>query len=174
MCFNNFKEENLTMKEEKITKQKDLLKKVFVKMLETNANIMRFQMSLIDNEEEIKGFKKFIKQTEKAIKIVQCVVHYEILVSLYNTFICQKETYFMTLCKTINNKETIIKWDRTEKGFKLFLQLESEAKAKSKEEYEKKLAQKEMIKKAREEGKKVEMVYVDGKLEPKIVDEPLS
>lgn len=162
------------MKEEKITKQKELLKRIFVKMLETNADVMRFQMTLTNKEEDLKGLKKFIKQTEKAIKIVQSVVHYEILVSLYNTFVSQKETYFMTLCKTINNKETIVKWDRTEKGFKLFLQLESEAKAKSKEEYEKKLAQKEMIKKAKEEGKKIEMVYVDGKLEPKIVDEPLS
>lgn len=162
------------MKEEKITKQKELLKRLFVKMLETNADIMRFQMTLTDKEEDLKGLKKFVKQTEKAIKIVQSVVHYEILVSLYNTFISQKETYFVTLCKTINNKETIVKWDRTEKGFKLFLQLESEAKAKSKEEYEKKLAQKEMIVKAKEEGKKVEMVYIDGKLEPRIVGEPLS
>lgn len=162
------------MKEEKITKQKELLKKTFVKMLETNIEIMKFQMTLTDKEDDIKGLKKFVKQTEKAISIVQSVVHYEILVSLYNTFISQKETYFMTLCKTINNKETIVKWDRTEKGFKLFLQLENEAKAKSKEEYEKKLAQQEMIKKAKEEGKKIEMVYVNGKLEPRVVEEPLS
>lgn len=162
------------MKEEKITKQKELLKKIFTRMLETNIEIMKFQMTLAKTSEELKGLKNFVKQSEKAIKIVQGVNHYEILVSLYNTFVNGKETYFMTLCKTINRKDTILKWDRTEKGFKLFLQLESEAKAKSKEEYEKKLAQKEMIKKAKEEGKKIEMVYVNGKLEPQIVEEPLS
>lgn len=162
------------MKEEKITKQKELLKKIFTRMLETNIEIMRFQMTLAKTSEELKGLKNFVKQSEKAIKIVQGVNHYEILVSLYNTFVNRKETYFMTLCNTINRKDTILKWDRTEKGFKLFLQLESEAKAKSKEEYEKKLAQKEMIKKAKEEGKKIEMVYVNGKLEPQIVEEPLS
>lgn len=162
------------MKEEKITKQKELLKKIFTRMLETNIEIMNFQMTLTDKADEIKGLKGFIKQTEKAIKIVQGVVHYEILVSLYNTFVNKKETYYMALCKTINSKETIVKWDRTEKGFKLFLQLESEAKAKSKEEYEKKLAQQEMIKKAKEEGKKIEMVYVNGKLEPRVVEEPLD
>jgi len=162
------------MKEEKITKQKELLKKAFVKMLETNIEIMKFQMTLTKKEDDIKGLKKFVKQTEKAISIIQSVVHYEILVSLYNTFISQKETYFMTLCKTVNNKETIVKWDRTKRGFKLFLQLESEAKAKSKEEYEKKLAQQEMFKKAKEEGKKIEMVYVNGKLEPRVVEEPLD
>ena len=162
------------MKEEKITKQKELLKKIFTSMLETNSNIMKFQLTLTDKAEDKKGLKGFIKQTEKAIKIVQGVRHYEILVSLYNTFINKKETYFMTLCKTVNNKQTILKWDRTEKGFKVFLQLENEAKAKSKEEYEKKVKQQEMIKKAKEEGKKIEMVYINGKLEPQIVEEPLS
>lgn len=159
------------MKEEKITKQKELLKKIFTRMLETNIEIMNFQMTLAKTSEELKGLKGFIKQTEKAIKLIQGVRHYEILVSLYNTFVNKKETYYMALCKTINSKETIVKWDRTEKGFKLFQQLENEARAKSKEEYEKKLAQQEMIKKAKEDGKKVEMVYIDGKLEPRIVEE---
>lgn len=171
MCFNNFKEENLTMKEEKITKQKELLKKIFTRMLETNIEIMNFQMTLTDKANEIKGLRNFVKQTEKAIKLIQSVNHYEILVSLYNTFVNGKETYYVALCKTINNKETIVKWDRTEKGFKLFLQLENEAKAKSKEEYEKKVAQQEMIKKAKEDGKIIEMVYTNGKLEPRIVEE---
>lgn len=162
------------MKNEKVNKQKELLKKIFVLMLETNAQIMRFQLTLTEKPEDIKGLKKFIKQSEKAIEIVNSIVHYEILVSLYNTFINGKETYFVTLCKTVNNKQTIIKWDRTKKGFDLFLKLESEAKAKSKEEYEKKLAQQEMIKKAKEEGKKIEMVLIDGKLQPRIVDEPIN
>lgn len=162
------------MKNEKVNKQKELLKKIFVLMLETNAQIMRFQLTLTEKPEDIKGIKKFIKQTEKAIEIVNSIVHYEILVSLYNTFINGKETYFVTLCKTVNNKQTIVKWDRTKKGFDLFLKLESEAKAKSKEEYEKKLAQQEMIRKAKEEGKKVEMVLIDGKLQPRIVDEPIN
>lgn len=158
----------------KIEKQKQALKSIFVRMLETNIEIMKFQLTLTENEDEIKGIKKLIKDTEKAIQVVGSVSHYEILVSLYNTFVNGKESYFIALCKTINRKDTIKKWDRTQKGFELFLKLESEAKAKSKEEYEKKLAEKEMIEKAKKEGKKVEMILVDGKLKPHIVEENIA
>lgn len=156
---------------EKAEVQKARLKRIFWNMLDTNISIMQFQLTLTDNEEDIKGLKKFISESKKAQNLIGSIRHYEILVSLYNTFINGKETYFATLCKTINSKNTIKKWDRTAKGFKEFVALESEAKARSKEEYEKKLAQQEAIKKAKEEGKKVEMVYVDGKLQPRIVEE---
>ena len=162
------------MRKEKGDIQKEMLKRVFVAMLETNVAIMRFQTTLTEKEEEIKGLKKFARLSEKAIDIINSVNHYEILASLYNTFINGKETYFATLTKTINNKNTIVKWDRTQKGFKEFLALESEAKAKTKAEYEKKMKEKEMIDKAKAEGKKVEMVYVDGKLQPRIVEEQLN
>lgn len=155
----------------KLEVQKNRLKKLFADILNVNIDIMCFQLTLTDKEEDIKGLKKLIRESEKAIEIINSIVHYEILVSLYNTFINGKETYFVSLVKTVNRKDTIVKWDRTKKGFDLFLKLESEARAKSKEEYEKKLAQQELIKKAKEEGKKVEMVYIDGKLQPHIVEE---
>ena len=158
----------------KVNVQKEHLKKIFVSMLETNIAIMKLQITLTDKEEEIKGLKKFIKESEKAINIINSVVHYEILISLYNTFINKKETYFVTLCKTINNKKTIVRWDRTKKGFQEFVALEEEAKAKSKQEYEKKMEESRIIQQAREQGKRVEMVYVDGKLQPRIVDEQLN
>ena len=159
---------------EKAEVQKLRLKSIFLALLDTNISIMQFQLTLTDKEEDIKGLKKFISESKKAQNLINSIRHYEILVSLYNTFINGKETYFATLCKTINSKNTIIKWDRTEKGFKEFVALESEAKARSKKEYEKKLAQQEAIKKAKEEGKKVEMVYVDGKLQPRIVEETVK
>jgi len=151
--------------------QKQKLKAVFNALLDTNIAIMQFQMTLTSDKNDIKGLKSFIKDSWKAKEIINSVVHYEILVSLYNTFLNNKETYFMTLCKTVNNKKTIQKWDRTEKGFQMFLALENEAKAKSKEEYEKRVKQQEMIKQAKEQGKKIEMVLVDGKLQPRIVEE---
>ena len=159
------------VKSNKLDVQKNRLKKLFADILNVNIDIMCFQLTFTDKEEEIKGLKKLIRESEKARDLIYSVCHYEILVSLYNTFINGKETFFVSLVKTINRKDTIVKWDRTKKGFDLFLKLESEARAKSKEEYEKKLAKQEMIKKAKEEGKKIEMVYIDGKLEPHIVEE---
>lgn len=162
------------VKKSKIDVQRALLKDIFVSMLTTNIEIMRFQITLTKDKDDIKGLKKFIRDSQKAIEIVNSVVHYEILVSLYNTFLNGKETYFVSLSKTISNKATIRKWDKSERGFKLFLELENQAKAKTQEEYNKKVAQQEMIKKAKEEGKKVEMVYVDGKLQPRIVEEKIN
>lgn len=158
-------------KKTKLDVQKRRLKSVFYTMLNTNIAIMEFQLTLTDDPNEQEGLKRFIKMSNKAIEIISQVNHYEILVSLYNTFVNGKETYFATLCKTICLKNTITKWDRTEKGFKLFLELENQAKAKSQEEYNKRIEQQEMIKKAKEEGKKVEMVLVDGKIQPRIVEE---
>ncbi len=154
--------------------QKARLKRIFISMLNTNIAIMQFQLTLTNKKEDIKGLKKFIRDSVTAQEIIGSVSHYEILVSLYNTFINGKETYFATLCKIINNKKTIKRWDRTQKGFKEFITLESEAKARSKAEYEKKLAQQEAIKKAKEEGKQLDMVFVDGKLQPRIVEEKLN
>lgn len=158
-------------KTDKINVQKSLLKSIFTTMLETNIEIMKFQITMTDKEEERKGLKKYISETKKAIKVIFEVRHYEILISLYNTFLNGKETYFMALCKTINDKKTISRWDKSEKGFQEFLKLEAEAKAKSKEEYEKRLKDREMIIKAKQEGKKVEMVLENGKLQPRIVEE---
>lgn len=162
------------VKKSKIDVQRALLKDIFVSMLTTNIEIMRFQITLTKDKDDIKGLKKFIRDSQKAIEIVNGVNHYEILVSLYNTFLNGKETYFVSLSKTISNKATIRKWDKSERGFKLFLELENQAKAKTQEEYNKKVAQQEMIRRAKEEGKKVEMVYVDGKLQPRIVEEKIN
>ena len=151
--------------------QKGKLKSLFHMMIATTKEILNFQLTLSNDIENTKGIKKLIKECEKAQEIVTNITHLEILVSLYNTFINGKETYFLTLSKMITNKNTIQKWDRTEKGFKLFLELENQAKPKTQEQYNKRLEQQEMIKKAKEQGKKVEMVYIDGKLQPRIVEE---
>lgn len=159
------------VKKDKVNVQKERLKVIFNNMLETNIAIMNFQLTLAEKPEEIKGLKKFIRESEKAKEIINSIVHYEILVSLYNSFVNGKETYFATLCKVINRNDTIKKWDRTEKGFKLFLKLESAAKLQAKTEYEKQKEQQEILKKAKEEGKKVEFTYENGKLKPIIVGE---
>lgn len=158
-------------KTRKIDVQKVKLKRLFCSIIDTNINVMDFQLTLTDKEEEIKGLKHFIKESEKAKKIINSVVHFEILASLYNTFLNGKESYFLSLVRTVNNKDTIVKWDRTEKGFKDFEQKEIEARAKSEQELKDKIAMQEMIRKAKEEGKKVEFALVDGKLQPTIVED---
>lgn len=155
----------------KLEVQKGRLKSLFLTMISMNIAIMRFQLTLTNDEKEQKGLKKLIKESEKAQQIVTSITHYEILISLYNTFVNKKEILYITLVKSITNKNTISKWDRTEKGFKEFLKLENEAIESAKEKDREQRETLEFIRKAKEQGKKVEMLFKDGKLKPVIVEE---
>ena len=154
----------------KMEVQKAQLKEVFVKLLETNAEIMKFQATLTNVAKEKKGLLSLAKKSEKAIEIVRNVDHFEILISLYNMYINKKETYFISFYTAIRSKE-MKKWDKTKKGFQEFQRLEQQAI----DEYNKKVKesekQTELIKKAQKEGKKVQMVYKDGKITPVIIED---
>ena len=154
-----------------IEMQKSKLKSVFNSMIATNIAIMEFQKTLTTNEKEIKTIKKVINLSKKAQEIIANVQHFEILVSLYNSFINGKEGYFVTFVRTVTLSTTIKRWDKSKKGFDEFLKIETQARAKSQEELEKRQKQLEFVRKAQEEGKKVEMVFKDGKLQPVVVDE---
>lgn len=155
----------------KLEVQKEKLKSVFFSMLDCEIAIMKFQLTLANEEKHIKGIKKVIKDSEKAKTIISGLVHYEILVSLYNAFINGKESFFVMLSSTINSKNKVNYWDKTKKGFQEFIILEEQAKAQTQKELDERLKQQEIIKKAKEEGKKIEMVFENGKLKPIIVED---
>ena len=154
----------------KLDVQKERLKVVFARLLESEIAIMSFQLTLATEEEHIKGIKKVISTCNKAKRIIYGVVHYEILASLYNSFVSGKESFYVMLSSTITSKNKITYWDRTQKGFKEFIALEEQAKAQSQKELDERMKQQEMIKKAQQEGKKIEMVLENGKLKPIIVE----
>lgn len=156
---------------DKLNVQKERLKHLFVNMLETSISILEFQITLTTEENDRKGIRKIINSTRKAIDIINNVQHYEILVSLYNSFVNGKETYFVALTRTIISPNTIQKWDKSERGFKLFKKLEVEAIEKSEKEMQEKKAEQERIEQAKKEGKKVELLYRDGKVKRVIVEE---
>lgn len=156
---------------DKLEIQKEKLKSLFLAMIDTNIAIMNFQMTATNDKNDLKGLKKLVKESEKAKEIIKSINHCEILVSLYNTFVDKKELLFITLVKSIINKATIVKWDRTKKGFNDFLELDRQAKEQFDKENKEKQENLDFIKKAKEQGKKVEMLYKDGKLKPVIVEE---
>ena len=156
----------------KLDVQKQRLKSVFSSLLDVEISIMNFQLTLASEEEHIKGIKKVIKDSEKAKRIIYGIVHYEILVSLYNAFVNGKESFYVMLSSTINSKNKVTYWDRTKKGFQEFIALEEQAKAQTQKELDERLEQQKLIQKAKEEGKKIEMIFQDGKLKPIIVDKP--
>lgn len=152
--------------------QKQTLKNIIINLLNTNISIMEFGKLLTKEEKEIRFYKKAIRHSKKAIELVQGIEHIEILSSLYNSFISGKEAYFITLEVVIS--KNVQKWDKTKKGFEEFLRLDEEARNKFKQEADERNKSMETIKKAREEGKKVEMVFENGKITPVVVEEPLN
>lgn len=155
----------------KINVQKSLLKDIFVNMLDTNIAILKFQKTLTTSEKELKGINNWIKMTKTAKNIVVSIEHNEILASLYNAFVNGKESYFVAMSYTLTNKKKIRYWDRTKKGFKEFLEKESDAIEQDDKDKKEKKEMVETLKKAKEQGKRVEFMYVDKKLKPVIVNE---
>ena len=153
---------------EKNDLQKRKLKKLFKDLINTNISIMEFYRDLTDDPKSQKVCRDSIRQSKRALKIIGEVNHVEILTSLYNTFVLNKETYFVTISGVICAK--VKKWDTTK--FDEFIRLEEEAKVKSQEEYEEKEKQRKLIEQAKKDGKKVEMVLKDGKIVPVIIDQP--
>lgn len=154
----------------KLDVQKERLKVVFARLLESEIAILEFQLTLTNEPEHIKCIKKIINTCNKAKRIVYGIVHYEILASLYNSFVSGKESFYVMLSSTITSKNKITYWDRTQKGFKEFIVLEEQAKAQTQKELDERMKQQEMLKKAKEDGKKIEMVFENGKLKPIIVE----
>ena len=151
------------------------LKNILVTMLETNIAILEFQSTLTNVEKEKKGIKEWIKRSKKAIKVVENIEHNEILASLYNAFVNGKESYFVAIDLTLTEDGEFylheLNWDKTKKGFKEFLEKEKQAVKDDDANKKEKIEMAEMIKRAKQEGKKVEFMYVNKKLKPVIVNE---
>ena len=159
------------IKKDKLSVQKERMKNVFNTMLDSEIAIMQFQLTLACEEEHIKGIKKVISQCKKAKEIISGIVHYEILVSLYNTFVNGRESFFVMLSSTIVSKNKVNYWDKTKKGFEIFKELEANARAQSQKDYEERKKQMEIVEQAKKDGKNVEYIYKDGKIQPLIVDD---
>ena len=144
-------------------RQKQIVK-ILTKLLETNIEIMTFYKHLAVDDKSKRTCSKSIRQSKKAIEKLPHVQHLEILVSIYNALIGGKEFVFVSGASLICSKNFDY-WDKTEKGFKEFIELEHQAKVeqeqKLKEQHEKDIA----LKKAKEEGKDIEHVLVDGKIQ---------
>jgi len=158
------------MGHDKIEVQKERLKKVLKDLLELNIDLMSLHLTLTNDKKSLATLKKSIKNAKKALDILPHIKHIEILQSLYDTIILGKEHYFVLLASLIL-KGKIDYWDNSEKGFAEFMELEMNARTKSKEEREEAIKIREQIAKAKAEGKNVELMYKDGKIIPVIVNE---
>lgn len=112
---------------------------------------------------------KLLRHCHRAEKLVWGCQHIEILASLYNSFVSGKEQYYIILCESIY--KNVKRWDTTKKGFEEFMALDQEARNKFEAEKNEREQQMETIRKAREQGKKVDFVFEKGKIVPVVIEE---
>lgn len=141
-------------------------------VLETNILVMTYYKHRTNDPKAKAICNNSIKSAKKGLEKLPTINHIEILRSLFNNIIVGKEQLFV-VASSICSLKNIDKWDKTEKGFKEFLYKEELAKKELETKVAEEKRQQEIIAKAKEQGKKVEMVYDNEtkRLKPVIVEE---
>lgn len=111
---------------------------------------------------------KFAKMCEKAKEYLPTIKHDEVLFGIYKNVVTGKESLY-TMCPSLILHKATKHFD-TEKGFKEYLKLEKVAAEEEKKAAEKILEKQKAVANAKQEGKNVEFVYKDGKMEQVVVD----
>lgn len=111
-----------------------------------------------NNVEMQKALDGSIEKSQKALKDIYNIDHLEILRAIYNDYV-NKISLHLIMGGALVCSPKMQVWDKTESGFKEFTIANKEAlklaKQKAKEQEENRIA----IEKAKEEGKKISMVY---------------
>lgn len=149
---------------------RQLQEKAIINLLNTAISITEFHKKKALNEKNIGICNRHIRACKKALRILPTIKHDEIINSLFKTLTANAMQLFILAPNIVNSKD-IKRWDTTKKGFEEFNFLEEEARKINEEKEKQRLADLEAIKKAKEEGKKVEMVLKDGKLRPVVAEE---
>ena len=119
-------------------------------------------------QKDKKVCNKSISESKVAIDRLYEIEHVEILEYLFNGFIGGKESMFFLLGSVINS-EKFKCYDKD--NFDDFLEMVKNEKEKALEKSKKQQEMANAIKLAKEQGKKVEMVYENGEMKPVIVDD---
>lgn len=147
-----------------------LQEKAIIKLLETSISISEFHKANALNEKNIAICNKHIRECKKAIRNLPNIKHDDIVNSLFKTLTANSMQLFILSPSIVNSKQ-IKSWDNTKKGYDEFLYLEEEARKINEEKEKQRLADKEAIEKAKAEGKKVDLVYENGRMKPVITEE---
>lgn len=154
-------------------KERQELINLITKALQLNIDNCLFMKQLYKgNKNNQKVFNKSILQTKKALVLVKEIKHIEILRAVYGDIVGRSSGILMLGGTEICSKQ-LKKWDNTEKGFKEFLELQEENQKIMAQKLKEKQESAEIMKKAKEQGKKVEMLYdpVAKKVKPVVVEE---
>ena len=152
-------------------KKREHLISIIRSYLKTNISIMEYYYVVANDRKSKKVCRDSITSCEEAIAHLQTIKHIEILDYLYGTFVGNNVIAYSISGKLVKSSK-LAHWD-TEEGFEEFKVEMEEKKKKAIAEAEEREKTKEAVKKAKAEGKKVEMVYdkETKKVRPVIVEE---
>lgn len=139
--------------------ERELLIDTIKKALQLNINNCIFLKEMNkEHKEVLETLDKSIEQSLKAFDLLKDIEHLEILRAIYNDYV-NKIASHLLMGGALVCSPKIQEWDKSEIGFREFTIANKEAlkiaKQKAKEQEENRLA----IEKAKEEGKKISMVY---------------
>lgn len=153
-------------------KKREYLIDIIVGYLKTANTTLQYIYKSTEDTNAKKISKKAMKKCEEALVHINEIKHIEILEHIYN-MVVRKHTYDFSLCGSLVVSPQLKYWD-TDKGIEDFYKEKELFNDKMIREQEEKRQQAELIKKAKEENKKVEFVYDNDtkKLKPVILEEP--
>lgn len=138
-------------------KKRQYLINIIESYLKTNIALMEYYKASADTSVGKRTCSNSIRSTQNAINHLRQIEHTDLLDYLYSALIGNNAIAYAVSGKLVLSKK--IKYYDTEKGHKEFLEeMEEQRIYREKKEQEKKESL-EAIKKAKELGKKVEMVY---------------
>ena len=125
--------------------------------LETAKSMMTYYKAMANDKDQKVACFKSLKKIEKAIESIDKIKHIEILDYLHSTFIGNNAIAYSVSGSVVNAKK--MKHYDTDKGIIEFRELIEEQRQESLERERKRQESIEALKKAKELGKKIEMVY---------------
>ena len=138
-------------------KKRHYLNSVLINYLLTNISLMEYLKSMASDSKSKRVCTKNINATKKAISQLGKIKHIEVLEYLYGIFMGNNIIAYSISGKLVTSKK--LTYYDSEKGFNEFKDMLEEQKQIREEQERKRKESVEALKRAKEMGKKVEMVY---------------
>ena len=138
-------------------RKRDYLIDIISSFLKTNLSLMNYYHASATDRKSKFACNKSIKSTEQALVHLRQIKHIELLDYLYSSFIGNNVIAYSISGKMVLSKQ--LDYYDTEKGFAEFQQMIKERKEKQEKQEQERIKNAQAIQRAKEQGKKVEMVW---------------
>lgn len=150
-------EKTLTKVQMSNKKKRQHLISICQNYLETSKSIMQYYKEVADTRNGKLSCTRSIKSIDNAIVHLRQIKHTEILEYIYSTFVGNNAVAYAISGSIVISKE--LNGYDTDDGVKELIEMVSKRKKEQEDKFNEKIKQKEIVDKAKAEGKKVEMVW---------------